>query len=112
MIGAEAELLALAEMLQAPVISTKHGKGAISDRHYLAQTSVGGAALWPDVDVVLAVGTRLLDPYLYWGIDDGIKIIRIDIDPVQIDKPGLTRYQAGDVGEGRPHGPRGADRRP
>ncbi len=86
-IGAEAELLALAEKLQAPVISTKHGKGAISDRHYLSHTSVGGAALWPDIDVVLAVGTRLLDPYLFWGIDDGIKIIRIDIDPVQIDKP-------------------------
>lgn len=86
-IGAEAELLALAEMLQAPVISTKHGKGAISDRHYLSQTLLGGATLWPDVDVVLAVGTRLLDPYLFWGIDDDIKIIRIDIDPVQIHKP-------------------------
>ena len=85
--GAEAELQALAEMLEAPVITTKHGKGALSDRHYLAQSLLGGAVLWPDVDVVLAVGTRFLDPYLNWGMDEGIKVIRIDIDPIQINKP-------------------------
>ena len=39
--GANDSLLALAEHLQAPVIETAEGKGAISDRHYL---SLGRAA--------------------------------------------------------------------
>ena len=36
--GAEAELRALAEMLQAPVIMSEHGMGALDIRHPLAQT--------------------------------------------------------------------------
>ena len=84
--GAEAPLLALAEMLQAPVIMTRHGRGAVSDRHALAQTLMGGHALWPEVDVVLAVGTRFLEG-ASWGLDSRIKVIRIDIDPIQAEKP-------------------------
>ena len=38
----------------------------------------------PLQDVVLAVGTRLDNPQLEWGLDDDLKIIRIDIDAAQI----------------------------
>jgi acetolactate synthase I/II/III large subunit len=84
--GAEEELLQLAEALEAPVIMSASGRGAVSDRHYLAQTMLGGHLLWPEVDVALAVGTRFTQPLASWGTDDNLKVIRIDIDPGEPDK--------------------------
>jgi len=84
-VDAGAELLAVAERLQAPVVSFRHGKGVISDRHYLSQTYAAGHRLWAEADVVLAVGTRLKYPLMYWGTT-GLKILRIDIDPEEIDR--------------------------
>jgi acetolactate synthase-1/2/3 large subunit len=45
-----------------------------------------GHRLWPEADAVLAVGTRLKFPLMYWGCDAGLPIIRIDIDPAEIDR--------------------------
>jgi acetolactate synthase-1/2/3 large subunit len=80
-------LLKLAEKLQAPVISKRHGRGIVSDRHYLSQTIPAGHHLWRDADVVLAVGSRIKMPVTMWGHDDNLQIVRIDLDPVQITKP-------------------------
>jgi acetolactate synthase I/II/III large subunit len=63
------ELRVLAEMLEAPVVSFTGGKGIISDRHYLAQSALAGHELWRETDVVLAVGTRLHQPQMRWGIE-------------------------------------------
>ncbi len=82
--GAQAELRELAEMLQAPVVSNRSGRGALSDRHYLAQVGLAGRELWVDADVVLAVGTRLQPQRMIWGVDDGLQVIHIDIDPTEI----------------------------
>ena len=38
-VDAAEEVLAIAEMLQAPVVSYTGGKGIVSDRHYLAQSA-------------------------------------------------------------------------
>jgi len=84
--GAEEPLLALARMLEAPVIMTRHARGAVSDRDYLAQTLMGGHQLWPEIDVVLAVGTRFLEGS-QWGLDARIKTIRVDIDALQAERP-------------------------
>ena len=84
--GAEREFLALAEALQAPVMMTRHARGALSDRHYLAQTVIGGNLLWPEVDAVLAVGTRYLEGHA-WGSDERMKTMRIEIDAMQAEKP-------------------------
>ena len=81
--GAEAELRALAEMLQAPVIMSEHGLGALDIRHPLAQTMQVGNDLWPNIDVALAVGTRFFHPIIEWGRDETIRLIRIDVDPAQ-----------------------------
>lgn len=86
-LGAEEAVLALATMLEAPVIMTRHGRGALSDRHYLAQTLMGGHRLWPEIDVVLAVGTRFLEGGEAWGLDGRIKTIRVDIDAIQAERP-------------------------
>ena len=91
--GATEEIAILAEMLQAPVIESLSGRGVLSSRHYLSHTMPAGHRLWPDADVVLAVGTRLLFPQIHWGTDGDLKIIRIDIDP---DEHG--RVAAPDVG--------------
>ena len=92
-VDAGEEVLAIAEMLQAPVVSFSGGKGIVSDRHYLAQSALAGHELWRDADVVLAVGTRLHQPQLRWGTDRDLKLVRIDIDPVEI-----TRYFKPELG--------------
>ncbi len=85
--GAEEALLAVAEQLQAPVFMTPHALGAVDWRHPLAQTGEVGNDYWPNVDVALAVGTRFEYPMLYWGHDDGVKLIRVDVDPAQSIQP-------------------------
>jgi acetolactate synthase-1/2/3 large subunit len=76
-------LLAVAERLQAPVIANCAGRGIVDDRHYLAQTVLGGYELWRDADVVLGVGTRMQHPQMLWGMA-GLELIRIDVDPIEI----------------------------
>ncbi len=81
--GAEAELLELAEALQAPVFMSPQGLGAVDARHYLAQNTIAASHVWPKVDVALAVGTKMLLPITQWGWDDDVKLIRVDPDPEQ-----------------------------
>ena len=83
-VDAGPELVQAAEILQAPCTTLWNGKGIIDDRHYLSQPYGAGHQLWATADVVLAVGTRLDNPQLQWGLDDDLKIVRIDIDPAQI----------------------------
>lgn len=77
-------ILHLAEMVQAPVVASFNGRGTVSDRHYLSLTAPMGHRLWAAADVVLAIGTRLQAPLMNWGTDDELKVIRIDIDPLEI----------------------------
>lgn len=85
--GAEAELLRLAELLQAPVIMSRTGRGALSDHHPLAQTMIAGQELWPSVDAAIAIGTRFVAPLMAWGRMDEVKTVRLDIDAEQAQKP-------------------------
>jgi acetolactate synthase-1/2/3 large subunit len=77
---------ALAEMIQAPVVGNRTGRGILSNRHPLSLTQFAGHRLWATADVVLAVGSRLQQPRMNWGMDDGLKIIHVDIDPVEINR--------------------------
>ncbi|MDP6257552.1 MAG: thiamine pyrophosphate-binding protein [Rhodospirillales bacterium] len=79
--GAEEALLALAEEIQAPVIMSQNGNGAVDQRHYLGQNQMVGLELWKDIDVVLAVGTKFLAPMNMWRKQGEKKLIRIDTDP-------------------------------
>lgn len=58
--AASAALQALAEKIGAPVVKSRNGKGAMSDRHPLAISRLGGSQLLSAADVVLAVGTRFV----------------------------------------------------
>ena len=85
-IDASVELLELAQLLQAPVVSFWNAKGIIDERHFLSMSYPAGHRLWAETDAVLAVGTRLKLPLMYWGCNDGLPIIRIDIDPAEVDR--------------------------
>ena len=85
--GAQAALLKVAEHLQAAVITTPEGKGAISEKHPLA---LGAHRLRndpvareePNFDAILAVGTRMANP-AWLG---GQRIVQIDIDEAELGR--------------------------
>lgn len=72
---------ALAELLEAPVLSYRRGRGVIPSDHRLAINLPIGYRLWPHIDVVIAIGTRLFIQDKQWGMDPDLKVIRIDADP-------------------------------
>lgn len=83
---AAAEIRSLADRLGCPVAADMGGRGIVSDHDKLSAPLPVGQRLWADADVVLAVGTRLLRPQVEWGMDDDLKIIRVDIDRAEIDR--------------------------
>jgi acetolactate synthase-1/2/3 large subunit len=93
------ELQTLAEILEAPVVMSVDGRGALSDRHDLAHTGVTGQALVREADVVLGVGTRFWQPARVWGFASGAKIIRVDADAAEIDR--LGRPDVGIIGDAK-----------
>jgi acetolactate synthase-1/2/3 large subunit len=82
------ELRLVAEALEAPVVMSVDGRGALSDRHDLALTGVTGQQLVREADVVLGVGTRLWQPARVWGFRPGARVIRIDADAAEIERLG------------------------
>jgi acetolactate synthase-1/2/3 large subunit len=87
---ASPEVTQLAQMLQAPVLSYRRGRGVLSDRDPLSVNLPLGHELWAEADVVLGVGTHLHMPLVHWGIDRDLAMIRIDADPqepARIAKP-------------------------
>jgi acetolactate synthase I/II/III large subunit len=87
---ASPEVTELAQMLQAPVLSYRRGRGVLSDRDPLSVNLPLGHQLWAEADVVLGVGTHLHVPLMQWGTDRDLSIIRIDSDPeepARIAKP-------------------------
>jgi len=85
--GAWEPLRQLAEMLEAPVVLSPSGKGALSDRHPLAQGMLAAQDLLPGSDAVLIVGTRFLQPAKSaWGPRAGQTLIQIDVDPEEIGR--------------------------
>ena len=83
---AAGEVRELMRMIEAPVTCFRGGRGIVDDRDYHAQVLPAGRRLWKHADVVLAIGTRMKFPQLYWGLDDDIKLIRIDIDGREFDR--------------------------
>ena len=95
--GAAEALQALAELLQAPVVTTRQGKGAISDRHPLclglAELRYAPLRRWLEGrDLILAVGTHLD------FTDRSQAVIQVDIDETQI---GRAEHVYGIVGDAR-----------
>ena len=80
------EVLALAERLEAPVVSFRRGQGVLAGTHRLAVPAPIGHRLWREADTVLGIGTRLFMQQESWGVDAEMKILRIDVDPSEPDR--------------------------
>ena len=85
--GAHDVLAAVAEYLQAGVVQSAEGKGAVSDANDLSL----GAAMWPhsvlkqhfeSADVILVVGSRLA----LAGPKPEQQVIQLDVDPDEIGR--------------------------
>lgn len=83
---AAAQVQALSGLLQAPVISNRMGRGIVNSDAPLSVNWTVGHRLWREADVILAIGTRLQVQQMAWGVKPGTKIIRIDVDAVEIER--------------------------
>src|ERR1700723_898132 len=85
-IHARDEILELAELLDAPVVAFRSGRGIVSNAHELGLTMAAAYRLWPNTDLMIGIGTRLeLATMSRWPYrPDGLKSVRIDIDPVEM----------------------------
>jgi acetolactate synthase-1/2/3 large subunit len=86
-IDAGAEIRELAEMIDAPVVAFRSGRGIVSNAHELGLTMAAAYRLWPGTDLMIGIGTRMELPAsgFRWPFQPaGLKSIRIDIDPVEM----------------------------
>jgi acetolactate synthase-1/2/3 large subunit len=103
-IDASTQLVALAEALDAPVLLTGNAKGVMPSDHPLcAGNCLVFGRVQKDIesaDVVIVIGTEISDTDLYndgRALQFGGKVIRIDIDPDQINR--RTTPTVGIVGD-------------
>jgi acetolactate synthase-1/2/3 large subunit len=82
-LDAAPEVIAVAELLQAPVASFRRGRGIMPSSNNLAASFTEGHRFWQHADAILAVGTRLYWPQSGWGNDAGLPVVRVDIDPAE-----------------------------
>jgi acetolactate synthase I/II/III large subunit len=95
---ASAEVLALAEHLQAPVVPFRSGRGIVSSDHHLGMSCGEGHDLYAETDVVLGIGSRMELLWFRWGPRrDGLKVATIDIDPRQATLLGASPSVTGDA---------------
>jgi len=90
-IHARDEILELAELIDAPVVAFRSGRGIVSNAHELGLTMAAAYRLWPNTDLMIGIGTRLELPTMTrWPYrPKGLKCVRIDIDPAE-----MRRYPA------------------
>lgn len=96
---ASAEVLAMAELLNAPVTAFRSGRGVVPEDHPLGVSAVAAHELWRDTDTVIGIGSRMELQYMRWGSmnrwlrkPDAPFLIRIDIDPTEMERlvPGIA----------------------
>src|SRR6266478_273714 len=85
-IHAREEILELAELIDAPVVAFRSGRGIVSNAHELGLTMAAAYKLWPKTDLMIGIGTRLELPTMSrWPFQPaGLKSLRIDIDSVEM----------------------------
>jgi acetolactate synthase-1/2/3 large subunit len=85
-IHAAEEILELAELIDAPVVAFRSGRGIVSNAHELGLTMAAAYRLWPHTDLMIGIGSRMELPTMSrWPYrPDGLKCVRIDIDPSEM----------------------------
>jgi len=92
---ASAEIRELAEMLGASVTAFRSGRGVVSEDSAWGISCAAAHLLWPDTDLLIGIGSRLELQYMRWESmadyldrppEGGAKLIRIDIDPQEMQR--------------------------
>ncbi|MBV8343142.1 MAG: hypothetical protein JO173_12260 [Gammaproteobacteria bacterium] len=84
---AGAEVLELARLLEAPVTAHRSGRGIVSEESPYGLNLAAAYPHWLRTDVLLAIGTRMELQFIRWKhLPEGLRIIRIDIDPEELPR--------------------------
>jgi acetolactate synthase-1/2/3 large subunit len=92
-LDASLEVRLLSQMLQAPVMSYRRGRGVLDDRDPFSVNLPLGRELWAQADVVFGIGTHMLYCFQHWGVDRDLKVVRVDADPkepARVHKPNVA----------------------
>jgi acetolactate synthase I/II/III large subunit len=88
--GAWSELAALAERLEAPVVTTIQGKSGIAEAHPWSlgdMNSPAGQAAYPVADAVFAVGCRFAQTDTRWPwFTPPPRLVHLDADPTEVGR--------------------------
>jgi acetolactate synthase-1/2/3 large subunit len=79
------EVRELAALIQAPVVSRHMGRGVVRWDDDYAMPAAAALPHWPDVDVVIGIGSRLTQ-LREWGMGGGLKTVHIDLDQSEITR--------------------------
>jgi acetolactate synthase I/II/III large subunit len=85
--GVSDALRDVAERLEAPVVMSANGRGALDDRHRLALTGLAGREALAEADLVLAVGTRFLNGHHQIALPAGARLIILNVEPRDLTDP-------------------------
>lgn len=85
--NASVALQALAEALEAPVLMTENGRGALDARHRLAFDALALRAFREDADLVLAVGTRFVSTFGTQVNTNGAPVILVNAEAADLEGP-------------------------
>ncbi|MEO0678669.1 MAG: thiamine pyrophosphate-dependent enzyme, partial [Pseudomonadota bacterium] len=80
------DVRALSAALSAPVVAFRNGQGVMSYEAPLHITQPVAHALWPKVDVVIALGARLQSQAMSWGTDGDLEVIHITLDEQELGR--------------------------
>lgn len=84
-LDAASEVLALAEKIQAPVASHRSGKGIVADDSPYAMNLIAAYDYYRECDLLIGIGSRLELQYMRWQWrPEGLKVLRVDIDPTEM----------------------------
>lgn len=100
-LDAAAEVLELAQKIGAPVASHRSGKGIVSDDSPYAMNVVSAYDYWQKCDLLIGIGSRLELQFMRWQWKpEGLKTLRIDIDPTEMVRLKPDHGVVADAAEG------------
>jgi len=99
-LDAAAEVLALAEKIQAPVASHRSGKGIVADDNPHGMNLIASYDFYKNCDLLIGIGSRLELQMMRWQWKpENLKTIRIDIDPTEMVRLKPDHGIVGDAGQ-------------
>jgi thiamine pyrophosphate-dependent acetolactate synthase large subunit-like protein len=89
--GASAQVVALAEALDAPVVTSFNGKGVVPPSHPLhagcSEEEASIRRLIESSDLCIALGTRFAEEYTcHWAVGFPERLVQVDVNPERIGR--------------------------